>query len=575
MTGATEDILVPSCLKTKIETLDGQLIDIPRIEFVMPGQSNRPVYVSLTSKKVMDEPAIRFSITMICGSTVRRDYTLLLDYPDSPVAIPRTAPVSEAPVAQAVAIEEKRNPVRSVGSARKAPTRPAAVSDLPDALPKSSKEPARTVHRREAVARDVLKVDNYDSVADPDLKMSRMLSDSGSSAVDQQRSAENRLAQAQFAAIMHGEDPLLAAQNDVKREQLKAKNLQDELNRVRQQAALKDANGNGPSSLLIGLIAAVAALLLVLTGLIAYALRRSRKTEEKSWWDASADQKKNVEDIVDYLQSSAEQGGLDPNPITTFRDNSAADQAVKADTAPGSVNQAEPAAKFKRTGLPALEDTNSSTFNFFTHRGQSIHIEEVSDITQEAEFWMSVNDPHRAIEILEPQSRDENPGTPVPWLYLLDLYRLVGDEDNYRDLRQRFKHKFNARIPNFHEEITPGSVRSFEDFPHLVTNCTALWATDDISAYLESLLIDDREGERIGFDLPVYRDILFLLGICNELKRVQYESKSAPEDIKPAPVLPQLDAHLVVKPDDADSGVQPESLNFDLLDFKAIGKDNN
>jgi len=118
-------------------------------------------------------------------------------------------------------------------------------------------------------------------------------------------------------------------------------------------------------------------------------------------------------------------------------------------------------------------------------------------------------------------------------------------------------------------------VRHFEDFPHLVTNCTALWTTDDISAYLESLLVDDREGERIGFDLPVYRDILFLLGICIELKRVRYESTSASEVIKPEPLLPQLDEHLVVKPQDAETVVPPESLNFDLLDFKAIGKDNS
>lgn len=38
---------------------------------------------------------------------------------------------------------------------------------------------------------------------------------------------------------------------------------------------------------------------------------------------------------------------------------------------------------------------------------------------------MSVNDPERAIEILEPQAEQERPDSPVPWLYLLDLYRVT------------------------------------------------------------------------------------------------------------------------------------------------------
>jgi len=258
---------------------------------------------------------------------------------------------------------------------------------------------------------------------------------------------------------------------------------------------------------------------LALIAVVALAIRRSRQSNTSTWWDTTAEQKKNVVDIVDYLQTSAEKGNLDPGPITATRSADVTEVSAPEKSADTTVKKVEPASQMKRSGLPLLEDTNSSSFNFFSNRGQSIQIEEISDITQEAEFWMSVNDPHRAIEILEPQSRDENPTTPVTWLYLLDLYRLVGDEDNYTDLRQRFKQKFNAKVPNFKEEIVQQNVRLFEDFPHLVANCCAFWQTDEIVGYLESLLVDDREGERIGFDLPVYRDILFLLSICNEIKR--------------------------------------------------------
>ena len=55
----------------------------------------------------------------------------------------------------------------------------------------------------------------------------------------------------------------------------------------------------------------------------------------------------------------------------------------------------------------------------------------------------------------------------------------------------------------------------------------ALWPTDQIVPYLESLLIDDRDGNRVGFDLPVYREIMFLIGIA-------YELQSSRKFIKPS-----------------------------------------
>ncbi len=577
LTGAAEDILVPSCIKSKIESLDGELIDVPHIDIVTPNHGNGLVNINLVSRKLMSEPVVRLSLTMICGSTVHREYSLLLDYVEFRAAVPVPAPTTVSQDSPSIQVAEPKKPDRVAGPVKKPPvmSAPAVSTPNPGPVPEKplKKESAR---HKEVSGKDVLHVASEDSAANTDLKMSLSLSSPVAQNADQLRQEENRQAQAQFAAILRGEDPGTSSQTEIQKEQQKNKKLQAELDRLKQQNAQKDEADKKSSPLLIGLIIAVAALLAALAGLVAVAVRRARNGDDSSWWDAASEQKKNVVDIVDYLQNSAEQGDLDPNPITVVHDTTPNENAVNPEQVRPALDSDEPAPKFKRMGLPALEDTNSSTFNFFGNRSQSIQIEEISDITQEAEFWMSVNDPHRAIEILEPQSRDENPATPVTWLYLLDLYRMVGDEDNYRDLRQRFKHKFNARIPNFHEEVVPTSVRNFDDFPHLVSNCCALWKTDDIGPYLESLLVDDREGERLGFDLPVYRDILFLLSIIHELNRVKYQSLANKEEVKltkkAAAVLTPLEDHLIVKPQDQDAGEYSNSLNFDLLDFKA-GKD--
>jgi hypothetical protein len=581
LTGATEDILVPSCFKPKIETLNGELIDVPRMEFVVPTPSSHTAYINVISNKVMVEPAVKFTIAMTCGSFAQRGYPILLDFADSTSAAPLPAPVPVAvpdtqisaiqvvkPVPAAAAMTQKKSRVtRSESESDGARTETANTVAV--------KSASKHAKHAETAGKDVLKVSSEDSVSDFELKMSQSLTTAPSQNADQQRIEENKIAQAQFAAILRGEDPLLAAQNQIKQQELKAKKLQAELDRIKQQDALAEQKDKGFSPLLMGLAATIAALVLALIGLVVIATIKSRKNKEKTWWDAATEQKKNVVDIVDYLQTTAEKGNLDPNPITTAREVASKENTNNTAAPDSSINKEEPSPKFKRMGLPALEDTNSSTFNFFGNRGQSIHIEEISDITQEAEFWMSVNDPHRAIEILEPQSRDENQTTPVTWLYLLDLYRLVGDEDNYRDLRARFKLKFNAKIPNFNEEILAGSARSFEDFPHLVANCCALWHSEDIFGFLESLLVDDREGERVGFDLPVYRDILFLLSICNELERVKY--KALPKEDLPVKTDETtnivVETKLAVKPDEPESSEYSNSLNFDLLDFKSGDKE--
>jgi len=86
-------------------------------------------------------------------------------------------------------------------------------------------------------------------------------------------------------------------------------------------------------------------------------------------------------------------------------------------------------------------------------------------------------------------------------------------------LRLRFKNKFNTHILAFDEKIDTENVKYLEDYEHLISKCCAFWGTNYIVPFLESLLIDDREGERVGFELPVYQDILMLLAISKEIEK--------------------------------------------------------
>ena len=165
----------------------------------------------------------------------------------------------------------------------------------------------------------------------------------------------------------------------------------------------------------------------------------------------------------------------------------------------------------------------------------STSVEEISDVMQEAEFWLSLHDLERAAEVLEPYATYEQPGSPLPWLYLFELYRDLGWAEKYGNLRDRFQRIFNARALTWDEQklVLPGAPqRGLEDVPHVALKVTTLWQSEEVLPYLESLLVDDRDGTRAGFDLPIYKEIMFLILLA-------YELQQARQYLKPAIGTPQ------------------------------------
>ncbi len=56
-----------------------------------------------------------------------------------------------------------------------------------------------------------------------------------------------------------------------------------------------------------------------------------------------------------------------------------------------------------------------------------------------------------------------------------------------------------------------------DKFPHVLEKIGTVWGTTEALETLNDLLLDDRNGERRGFDLNAAEDILLLRGILYEL----------------------------------------------------------
>ncbi|HZV54317.1 MAG TPA: hypothetical protein VFF82_05190, partial [Rhodocyclaceae bacterium] len=56
---------------------------------------------------------------------------------------------------------------------------------------------------------------------------------------------------------------------------------------------------------------------------------------------------------------------------------------------------------------------------------------------------------------------------------------------------------------------------SLESFPHIRSQLVKLWRKPECAPLLQSLLIDNREGTRVGFPLSVAEEILLLIAILS------------------------------------------------------------
>ncbi|MFC3108903.1 FimV family protein [Undibacterium arcticum] len=532
-----------TCIKARVESSDGAFVVSPQIVVMRSAQG---ATIALTSRQVVNEPAVTITVDVGCTAPIHRQYQVLLDPPYAspvlaqlpPQAAERGAVANGLPPQQtqanqsaetASSIDGSAQGVPRKGKVRRATRGPATAMIGADAQPSpiSGDAPIRTKARKSQ--RDARRLSGEERTPVSRLKLSDTLSEPApTTAVDPRTAEATKAARQQFDAVMRGEDPLRDTEAKVKAAQAQVQELQAQIDAIKHQsqndrAALNEIRDKSYPSVWL---AALGGLLLLALGAIAGLLwhARSMKKHQAAWWEQNFPRKtggSSGDTVAPDSRFNLERGPdfeMQNEPV-------AASDSIYRSMQPGARDttvSAQLSSQWNKNlafGLPTLESTNSSSLNPYSVKTHALNVEEISDVTQEAEFWMSLNDPQRALEILEPQSDVASPDSPVPWLYLLDLYRDMGSEDKYNALRDRFQLIFNAHIPIFKEDVLTLRPRSLEDFPNLMGRICDAWNTDGIMPFLESLLIDDRDGARVGFDLPVYREILMLIAIVRELDR--------------------------------------------------------
>lgn len=523
--------LEDSCLSAQVRMGDTLVADRQTSVGLVSPQSILPRVRVRTSVPV-NEPVVEVRLQATCGGNVSRVYTFLSSLPGvGALDVPRT---SAEPAERGVGGQApRREPARSAGSGRAGEhengagrstgvvqrgknqarpvsrARPSAPPGRPQSLsrPQEQALPVAADLPRASAPRLVMEPLDVWLEAPPDLRLSIDPPQFGEPEAAQSHSKEA----AEVWKVLNTPPLELArlgtrVDEATKETQAAKKQLAGEqAQRLELERQLRELASERFSAWVVyGLSGLLAAALL----LLAWQAWLRRRQDEAAWRQSV--ELHGEELSVDDLSESTE-------PTAWPQAQTAAESAVEPlapgpETRPPAVLFAEadrelamtpqdPPSAFESTLPPAL-------------RVQEIeHPEELFDVLQQAEFFISIGEHEQAVGSLRRHIAQHPASSPLAYLELLRLYHTLGRVSAFDELSAGFADRFNAQVPPFATFQRGG--RSLEDYGEELGRIESLWGSPQVLDELDRLMLH-REGAQglARFDLPAYEDLLLLLAIA-------------------------------------------------------------
>jgi pilus assembly protein FimV len=166
------------------------------------------------------------------------------------------------------------------------------------------------------------------------------------------------------------------------------------------------------------------------------------------------------------------------------------------------------------SGLPeAAADFANSTPN----TSRSVNTEELFDIQQQADFFMSLGQHSQAIDILQNHISDNIGTSALAYLDLFDIYHKIGQREDFETLRDEFNRVFNTQVPEF--EQYGATSRGLEDYQAAIERIQALWPNPKVLAVIEESIFRMPDRDAKPFDLLAYRELMLLYAIAKDVSQ--------------------------------------------------------
>jgi hypothetical protein len=417
-------------------------------------------------------------------------------------------------------------------STRRSASRKDALSTKVDARPRTAPG-----------ARLVLDPVEADAVVAPELMMSSSMAQGGDP--DSPEAVERRAAAAALWAAMNASPEQLA------RDRQRMQELEQRLARLQQdsagaskkvselQARVRDAEENRLSHPLVYALGGACVLLAAAVGWLFMRQRREQEAQG-SWWqgDGSPDGAETApvamaepalaRTSAEFMpvraaqEPALEPGNAHPEPErhAVMASVPAATVAVPSVAGGVSDGRSEPAAVASKPSVMIKSEAQEAV--------RSITVEELIDLEQQAEFFVVLGQDEAAIELLESHIHTSTGASPLPYLKLLEIYQRLGRRDDYERTQSEFNGRFNAYAPSWESDLQQG--HSLQDYPGVIERLQSLWSQPAQAMDVLQMSLTRPDASTETFDLPAYRELLFLYGVARDLSERESQDR-APVDL--------------------------------------------
>jgi hypothetical protein len=147
---------------------------------------------------------------------------------------------------------------------------------------------------------------------------------------------------------------------------------------------------------------------------------------------------------------------------------------------------------------------------------RSVKAEELHDIQQQADFFVSLGEYDQAIEVLRSHINVYPETSAIAWLDLLEIYHKLQRREDYESTRQEFHSVFNAVAPTF--ESYREQAEGLQAYHGALSRIVALWPSPKVLDVIEESIFrkPGQEGSE-AFGLEAYRELLLLYHIGKDV----------------------------------------------------------
>lgn len=470
-------------------------------------------WLQIESSTVVNEPFLSLVVKIGCGIDISRRYVLLADLVSgaaTPVgpsmgSVATVGRTAQVPIDATSRVTEAPLPVPS-GTLTKA-ARESAPAEKPVSMIRRQPQAERLSAKAARTERPRLALDMLDGTeaALPALRLSTSLVLPHADNLAQRAEAQRlwRVLSTPPDNTLKQLEALEAREQELQSLKLSALNEAKQVRELRQQ--LEDSEAQRYANPLVyGLVAA----LMVSLGLVAWTSRRTARQVGRRWWQV--DKTLDESEMLDAMDTAAHQGR--PGLLDRVRRQAKNHRKVAAASAAAPAVQDD--SDFAPVAPPSSADVHEFDFSSgFVETPRTAQTEELFDIQQQAEFFVSLGQHEQAIELLTRHIQGSEDTSPLAYLDLLKIYHMLGRQEDYTRVRENFNRIYTTVVPEFDAFTLP--THGLMAYPAALSRIETLWGTPKVLGVIEeSIFRKPGRDPKLAFTLEAYCELLLLHAIA-------------------------------------------------------------